>query len=588
MRDVIVVGAGGGGPVAAAELAAQGLDVLVLEAGARFADPASEWTHFENDANNAVTGYMRFGPSDRDRSPWAADLPYPSAVSQVAAVGGTTTHFYGNCPRAMPGVFAGYAGADAAEYDTGHLFPFSYDSLIPYYEWVEERLPVQTAAMGRKEQAFLNAAAAVGLAHQTTKDILGPGHRAQENCILQPGGTAGRTDDPAQLTWPTATGCTLCGHCLQGCYQPMNSPRNLRARRSTDNSYVPMMLTADAWSPGGRAATLMADASVTKLLTEPRNGREHVVGVRFRHGGQVHEERASVVCLAGGPLQSPRLWLESRLPNPNGWVGAGLTDHYLDFLVGVMADDVGGALGAASAARADWPGYGGIENVCAGPAQQALSLTYSDQGISGYYDNGGQAAPHGADTVGRLVGPDLLDRVSDVNRLLSVVIITDDDVEKQNRVTLSDLPPTELGRRPRVVINHRNRSARTQRNREFLAARAVEILRAAGATSVHRSNWPPTVLHGHSTLKMGADPSSSVTSPTGETWAVGGLYVTDNSVLSNSLGGPNPTLTTQAVATRIAESIMTTHFAGDPWVIGGAPVSSIDDSVTQAVLARGL
>ncbi len=153
MRDVIVVGAGGGGPVAAAELAAQGLDVLVLEAGARFADPASEWTHFENDANNAVTGYMRFGPSDRDRSPWAADLPYPFAVSQVAAVGGTTTHFYGNCPRAMPGVFAGYAGADAAEYDTGHLFPFSYDSLIPYYEWVEERLrsrPPRWAARSRR------------------------------------------------------------------------------------------------------------------------------------------------------------------------------------------------------------------------------------------------------------------------------------------------------------------------------------------------------------------------------------------------------------------------------------------------------
>ena len=165
----------------------------------------------------------------------------------------------------------------------------------------------------------------------------------------------------------------------------------------------------------------------------------------------------SVVCLAGGPLQSPRLWLESRLPNPNGWVGAGLTDHYLDFLVGVMADDVGGALGAASAARADWPGYGGIENVCAGPAQQALSLTYSDQGVSGYYDNGGQAALHGADTVGRLVGPDLLDRVGDVNRLLSVVIITDDDVEQQNRVTLST-SADQLGRRPRVVINHRNQA----------------------------------------------------------------------------------------------------------------------------------
>ena len=34
MRDVIVIGAGGGGPVVAKELAARGLDVLLLEAGA--------------------------------------------------------------------------------------------------------------------------------------------------------------------------------------------------------------------------------------------------------------------------------------------------------------------------------------------------------------------------------------------------------------------------------------------------------------------------------------------------------------------------------------------------------------------------
>ena len=42
MRDVIVIGAGGGGPVVAKELAARGLDVLLLEAGARNADPDNE------------------------------------------------------------------------------------------------------------------------------------------------------------------------------------------------------------------------------------------------------------------------------------------------------------------------------------------------------------------------------------------------------------------------------------------------------------------------------------------------------------------------------------------------------------------
>ena len=43
MRDVIVIGAGGGGPVVAKELAQRGLDVLLLEAGPRHANPEQEW-----------------------------------------------------------------------------------------------------------------------------------------------------------------------------------------------------------------------------------------------------------------------------------------------------------------------------------------------------------------------------------------------------------------------------------------------------------------------------------------------------------------------------------------------------------------
>ena len=66
-----------------------------------------------------------------------------------------------------------------------------------------------------------------------------------------------------------------------------------------------------------------------------------------------------------------------------------------------------------------------------------------------------------------------------------------------------------------------------------------------------------------------------------------GLYIADNSVLANALGGPNPTLTTQAVATRTAEKIFRLEFGGDPWVGRESPVSSIDPAVTKAVLARG-
>ena len=70
MRDVIVVGCGGGGPVVAKELARWGLDVLVLESGPRYADPERQWSRLENDANNPITGYLRSGPGDRSKAAW--------------------------------------------------------------------------------------------------------------------------------------------------------------------------------------------------------------------------------------------------------------------------------------------------------------------------------------------------------------------------------------------------------------------------------------------------------------------------------------------------------------------------------------
>ena len=152
MRDVIVIGAGGGGPVVAKELAAHGLDVLVLEAGPRHLRPEREWRHLENDANNPVSGYFRWGPADRAKSEWLRETPQNCFVWQLSGVGGTTQHYYGNCPRAVPGVFHGYRGRDRSRYDRAHEFPFSYKTLVPYYEWVEHTLPVQTAAMGTKEE----------------------------------------------------------------------------------------------------------------------------------------------------------------------------------------------------------------------------------------------------------------------------------------------------------------------------------------------------------------------------------------------------------------------------------------------------
>ena len=591
MRDVIVIGAGGGGPVVAKELAAKGLDVLLLEAGPRHARPRDEWTSFENDANNPLTGYFRLGPTDRSKPAWFREWPQNSFVWQLSGVGGTTQHFYGNYPRAYPGVFRGYDGADRSQYDVHHRFPFTYSELVPYFEWVEAIMPVQTAAMGHKEQTFFKGAETLGLPVQTTKTTRGPSYRPQENAILQPGGTAGKTSDKNLLNYPQATGCTFCGYCFQGCMRPNGAPRNQFAKRSTDNSYVPMALTAEVWAKGGRPVELIADAYVTRVHTESRHGVLAASGVTWRDNvsGSEHREDARVVVMSGGCTENPRLWLNSGLPNPNGWVGRGYTDHFFDWMIGSFDEYTGNPKGVGSSARLDYPPYGGLENVGLPPALSAFAGSLSDSGIRGQYKNGrGKTGPWDG-PAGRVRGPELKELMAGgIDKLLTVLVITDDDVEAQNRVTLSALPADENGPIPKVTFKQRKRTVRTLKNREFMARKAAQLLRGAGAKKVYRIDWAPLILHVQSSMRMGESEQNSVLDARGETRAVKRLFIADNSALSNGLGGPNPTLTSQALATRTAEKIFQTYFGGDPWVHSEAPVVSTDPRISVRLGQLGL
>jgi choline dehydrogenase-like flavoprotein len=230
-----------------------------------------------------------------------------------------------------------------------------------------------------------------------------------------------------------------------------------------------------------------------------------------------------------------------------------------------------------------------LEPVGETPGLNAGLNAFSDAGIPGIYDNGLPGGSLGADSVGRLIGRSLKDAMRNVDRLLNIDIFTDDDVEMQNGMSLSqNFPPDEHGPVPRIEIQHRTRSARTLANREFLVGQAVQLLRSLGATKVYRINKPPFVIHSHSTMRMGMSERDSVLNENAEARWVKRLFVADNSALANGLGGPNPTLTTQALATRTAEKIFRRYFDGDPWVTREAPVSSIDPIVTAAVLRRHL
>ena len=113
-------------------------------------------------------------------------------------------------------------------------------------------------------------------------------------------------------------------------------------------------------------------------------------------------------------------------------------------------------------------------------------------------------------------------------------------------------------------------------------------MRKLGAKKVYRINKPPFVIHSHSTMRMGLGAADSVLDDGAEARWVKRLFVADNSALANGIGGPNPTLTTQALATRTAETIFVRYFGGQPWVNRERPVSSIDAVVTRAVREVGL
>src|SRR5262249_59888481 len=132
---------------------------------------------------------------------------------------------------------------------------------------------------------------------------------------LQPHGLAGRTDDPRLVQFPMSRGCVFCGHCLQGCFLPLRAPRNLKAKRSMDNSYIPMALTADRWARHGKAITLAPNAFAVRLHTDAA-GQANGVTWRDTITGDLTTETAKVVVLSAGFLQLTRLGLNTGPAHP--------------------------------------------------------------------------------------------------------------------------------------------------------------------------------------------------------------------------------------------------------------------------------
>jgi len=577
--DVIIIGAGGGGAVVAKELAEKGIKVLLIEAGPwygnkKWPNPNSEpgavsgssyddlsidilkksFTDLEDDMNDSMSGKFRWGPANRELSPWPRSISGRGFAWQNSGVGGSTLHYFANCPRAYPQA-------------VDNIWPIPYEELIPYYEKVETTLPVWPAPSTAKEDLFYYGAKKAGWKRLESPNVTSPGYRPQPNAILRPNP---RLNDPDfDLENNKSVGCTLRGHCVNGCN--MGPTIEGVAKRSTFVSYVPRALRSGN-------IEVRPNTFVTKILTKDDeqegdsqqnalkeiDNREglHAIGVLYRDTwtGETGELRAKVVVMAAGGIETPRLWLNSQLPQ-NEWVGKGLVNHFFDCVAGIFDEkqlidilgvsDIKPYVGQNAAARFDYPGLGVVEIFGLSPGLYS-SMIYgtSDKGYN-FLNKSKEKEPW--DIEGLVVGEQLKEFMIDYPRTLSVLIFTDDEIDQKNGVTLDHELKDENGFIP--VIRYEP-SDKDKEKRDKLASIASEILRKAGAKTIIRSNWPPNIyIHIQSTMRMGY-----VTDTNCEAKQVKRLYIADNSVLYNGIGGPNPTLTTQALATRTAEKIIEKYF----------------------------
>lgn len=563
--DVVIVGAGADGPVVADRLGRNGIEVVVLEAGPWHGN--ENWPRPHEEAGPAtssdpedlsgelldeqftkreleMTGKLRWGPADGGRNGWFRAGPGDGAALTVAGVGGTTLHYTGCHPRAYP----------MAIDDQGH-WPIDYDDLVPYYRENERRLSVTPAPTTPKEALYYEGAAAAGWDLLRTKDVTEPGYRPQPNALVRPDEKLRNAEYDGPFTYPEVEGDTLAGVETAGNPHPIDAPFEEKAKQGTNLSYVP-----DALATGN--VTIRPNAFVVDVLTEAPLGDQPVArGVRFRDtwSGTTETVTADAVVLAAGAVETPRLWLNSGLP-ANDDVGRGLTIHFGDAILGVFdAETLEERIGQPTldphkgqqiAARFDYPGLGGLQTFGGPPGTVSFSgYAASRSGFAFTNDTDGEPW----DTRGRIVGPELKAKMAEYRRTISIQAMTDDHPNDSNRVEVIPGVTDEHGPVPRLVYEPTDE---TLRRRNALMEIAAGILNAAGAQHVHRLDAPPAAIHIHSTMRIG-----TVLDEACEAKDVARLFVADHSALANSVGGPNPTNTGQALAMRTADKMRERYFS---------------------------
>jgi len=322
--DVVIVGSGAGGGMAAHQLTKAGANVLMLEAGGWFDSEdfaMFKWPH-ESPRRGAPTQLQPFGSFDACFGGWDIEgEPYTTTEDtefdwfRGRMLGGRTNHWGRISLRFGPDDFRVHS-----KDGMGDNWPISYQDLKPYYD----RLDRLVGIFGTHED-IPNAPGGVYMDP--------PEPRCYEHMIKNACDDMDIACIPSRMSIITEShngraACHYCGQCNRSC--------------STHSNFsTPSVLLPPALETGN--LEIITNAMVREVTYS--DGKATGVSYINKKDGKEYKVRARVVVLAASACESARLLLNSKssdfpngLANSSGVVGKYLMDSTGTSVAGVIPD----------------------------------------------------------------------------------------------------------------------------------------------------------------------------------------------------------------------------------------------------------
>jgi choline dehydrogenase-like flavoprotein len=500
---VVIVGSGAGGGTLANALCQKGIDVVLLEAGAR-----EDTGSFQNDewASFAQLSWLDMRTTSGS---WRVARDFPNLPAWICkTVGGSTTHWAGASLRIQPHEFKARTTYGDIEGASLLDWPIGYDDLAPYYDRAEDMLGV-TRTHGIP-----------GLPGNNNFKVMYAGamRLGYQDCHTGRMAINSRPRDGRNF-------CQQIGFCFQGCKSG--------AKWSTLYSEIPKAEATGHLElrPNAQVLQIQHDASgkVTGVLYADADGNRHV-------------QKARVVAVAGNSIESPRLLLNSAsslfpdgLANSSGEVGKNYMRHMTGSVYATFREPVRMYRGTTMAGIiTDESIHDPSRGFAGGYEMETLALGLPF--MAAFLDPGAW-------------GREFTRKMDQYEHMAGMWIVGEDMPQSTNAVTLHATETDGHGLPvPNVHFDdHVNDIA--MREHAFRQGRAV--YEAAGAVEAYEVPPYPST-HNLGTNRMSARPEDGVVNGFGQAHDVDNLFVSDGSVFTTG-AAENPTLTIVALALRQAD-----------------------------------